>query len=58
MTFYDSEEISKWQDDIIRGAKGGSIKLMNGIETGKSNSREPYQMVFMNGDSLEKVPIF
>ncbi|OEG20260.1 hypothetical protein BCR25_00060 [Enterococcus termitis] len=54
MTFYDSEEISKWQDDIIRGAKGGSIKLMNGIETGKSNSREPYQMVFMNGDSLEK----
>ncbi|WYJ93678.1 hypothetical protein A5889_001180 [Enterococcus sp. 9D6_DIV0238] len=54
MTFYDSEEISKWQDDIIRGAKGGSIKLMNGIETGKSDSREPYQMVFMNGDSLEK----
>ncbi|MDA9472300.1 phage tail spike protein [Enterococcus sp. 5H] len=53
MTFYDSEEISKWQDDIIRGAKGGSIKLMNGIETGKSNSREPYQQVFMNGDSLE-----
>lgn len=54
MTFYDSEEISKWQDDIIRGAKGGSIKLMNGIETGKSNSREPYQMVWMNKDSLEK----
>lgn len=53
MTFYDSEEISKWQDDIIRGAKGGSIKLMNGIETGKSNSREPYQMVWMNKDSLE-----
>lgn len=54
MTFYDSEEISKWQDDIIRGAKGGSIKLMNGIETGKSTSREPYQMVWMNKDSLEK----
>lgn len=53
MTFYDSEEISKWQDDIIRGAKGGSIKLMNGIETGKSNSREPYQQVFMDGNSLE-----
>lgn len=53
MTFYDSEEISKWQDDIIRGAKGGSIKLMNGIETGKSKSREPYQMVWMNKDSLE-----
>ncbi|MGG5343264.1 phage tail tip lysozyme [Enterococcus sp. AZ192] len=53
MTFYDSEEISKWQDDIIRGAKGGSIKLMNGIETGKSDSREPYQMVWMNKDSLE-----
>lgn len=53
MTFYDSEEISKWQDDIIRGAKGGSIKVMNGIETGKSNSREPYQQVFMNGNSLE-----
>lgn len=53
MTFYDSEEISKWQDDIIRGAKGGSIKLMNGIETGKSDSREPYQQVFMDGNSLE-----
>ncbi|MGX7149145.1 phage tail spike protein [Enterococcus ureasiticus] len=53
MTFYDSEEISKWQDDIIRGAKGGSIKLMNGIETGKSNSREPYQQVFMDGNSLD-----
>ncbi|MGX7244112.1 phage tail spike protein [Enterococcus quebecensis] len=53
MTFYDSEEISKWQDDIIRGAKGGSIKLMNGIETGKSDSREPYQQVFMNGNSLD-----
>ncbi|MGM0218302.1 phage tail spike protein [Enterococcus sp. AZ126] len=53
MTFYDSEEISKWQDDIIRGAKGGSIKLMNGIETGKSDSREPYQMVWMNKGSLE-----
>ncbi|MBP2098316.1 phage tail spike protein [Enterococcus rivorum] len=53
-TFYDSEEISKWQDDVLRGAKGGSIRIMNGIETEKSDSREPYQMVFMNGITVEK----
>ncbi|MGC6767236.1 phage tail spike protein [Enterococcus sp. LJL51] len=53
MSFYDSEEISKWQDDIIRGAKGGSIMLMNQQDLGKGDSREPYQQVFMNGDSLE-----
>lgn len=52
-TFYDSEEISKWQDDVLRGAKGGSIRIMNGIETEKSDSREPYQMVFMDGNTLE-----
>lgn len=55
MTFYQSTEIGKYQDDIIRGAgkDGGSIMLMNGIETGKSNGREPYQMVFMNGKSID-----
>lgn len=53
-TFYDSEEISKWQDDVLRGAKGGSIRIMNGIETEKSDSREPYQMVFMDGNTVAK----
>lgn len=52
MTFYESTEVSKWQSDIIRGAKGGSIIMMNPEDTGKGNSREPYQMVWMNGDSI------
>lgn len=29
MNFYDSTEVSKWQSDIIRGAKGGSVLLMS-----------------------------
>ncbi|MGX7202398.1 hypothetical protein BCR22_07415 [Enterococcus plantarum] len=53
MNFYSSEEISKWQSDIIRGAKGGSILLMSPSDLGVSQSREPYQMVWMNGDSLD-----
>lgn len=52
MTFYESTEVSKWQSDIIRGAKGGSIIMMNPEDTGKGTSREPYQMVWMNGDSI------
>lgn len=52
MNFYSSEEISKWQSDIIRGAKGGSILLMSPSDLGISDSREPFQMVWMNGDSL------
>lgn len=52
MTFYESTEVSKWQSDIIRGAKGGSIIMMNPEDTGKGTSRQPYQMVWMNGDSI------
>lgn len=53
MTFYESTEVSKWQSDIIRGAKGGSIVMMNPEDTGKGTSRQPYQMVWMNGDSID-----
>ncbi|HAQ6642761.1 TPA: CHAP domain-containing protein [Enterococcus faecium] len=53
MTFYESTEVSKWQSDIIRGAKGGSIIMMNPWDTGKGESRQPYQMVWMNGDSID-----
>ncbi|MBO0456280.1 phage tail protein [Enterococcus hulanensis] len=53
MTFYESTEVSKWQSDIIRGAKGGSIIMMNPADTGKGTSRQPYQMVWMNGDSID-----
>lgn len=52
MTFYESTEVSKFQSDIIRGAKGGSIIMMNPSDTGKGTSRQPYQMVWMNGDSI------
>ncbi|MTD42459.1 peptidoglycan DD-metalloendopeptidase family protein [Erwinia sp. CPCC 100877] len=53
MNFYSSEEISKWQSDIIRGAKGGSVIMMNPEDTGKGTSREPYQTVWMNGADIE-----
>lgn len=53
MTFYESTEVSKWQSDIIRGAKGGSIIMMNPWDTGKGTSRQPYQMVWMNRDSID-----
>ncbi|WP_314068313.1 phage tail spike protein [uncultured Vagococcus sp.] len=53
MSFYETTETSKYQSDIIRGAKGGSILLMNPEDTGQGNSREPYQMVWMNGQSLD-----
>ncbi|WP_259749187.1 phage tail spike protein, partial [Lactococcus lactis] len=49
MTWYDSTEIGKYQSDIIRGAKGGSIMMMNPSDLGKGESREPFQMVWMNG---------
>ncbi|OTO71266.1 MULTISPECIES: phage tail spike protein [unclassified Enterococcus] len=52
MTFYESSEVSKWQSDIIRGAHGGSIIMMNPEDNGKGTSRQPYQMVWMNGDSI------
>ncbi|MER5427367.1 phage tail spike protein, partial [Streptosporangium roseum] len=54
MTWYDSTEIGKYQSDIIRGAKGGSIMMMNPSDLGKRESREPFQMVWMNGPSIEE----
>ncbi|WP_332372526.1 phage tail spike protein [Lactococcus cremoris] len=54
MTFYDSTEIGKYQSDIIRGAKGGSIMMMNPSDLGKGESRESFQMVWMNGPSIEE----
>ncbi|UXV61824.1 phage tail spike protein [Lactococcus cremoris] len=54
MTWYDSIEIGKYQSDIIRGAKGGSIMMMNPSDLGKGESREPFQMVWMNGPSIEE----
>jgi len=56
MTFYQSTEIGKYQDDIMRGAgkNGGSIYLVNGIEAGVSNSREPYEQVYMDAPSIEQ----
>ena len=47
MTWYDSTEIGKYQSDIIRGAKGGSIMMMNPSDLGKGESREPFQMFWM-----------
>ena len=54
MTFYQSTEISKFQDDIMRGAgkEGGSIYQVNGIEAGVSDSREVYEYVWMNGKNI------
>lgn len=56
MTFYESTEIGKYQDDIMRGASanGGSIYLVNGIEAGVSNSRESYEQVFMDGPNISQ----
>lgn len=60
MTFYESEEIGKYQDDIMRGAgaNGGSIYLVNGIEAGVSNSRESYEQVFMDGPKISQSQYF
>lgn len=54
MTFYQSTEIGKYQDDIMRGAgkNGGSVYWVNGIEAGVSNSREVYEVAFMDGPSI------
>lgn len=57
MSFYDSTEISKWQSDIIRGAKGGSVILMSPSDFPEGapqhgTSRQPFQQVWMNGDSI------
>ncbi|SLN01895.1 Membrane proteins related to metalloendopeptidases [Brachybacterium faecium] len=54
MNFYDSTEVSKWQSDIIRGAKGGSVLLMSPWDAKKGESRQPYQMVIMNKESLKE----
>lgn len=53
MTFQESEDIAKWQSDVVRGAKGGSIIMMNPSDTGESDSRVPNQMVWMNGPTLD-----
>lgn len=60
MTFYESTEIGKYQDDIMRGAgsNGGSIYLVNGIEAGVSNSRETYEQVFMDGPKIQDSQYF
>ncbi|MGM8139857.1 phage tail spike protein [Enterococcus italicus] len=54
MTFYESTEIGKYQDDIMRGAgkNGGSIYQVNGIEAGVSSSREVYEVIYMDGGSI------
>ncbi len=57
MSFFDSTEISKWQSDIIRGAKGGSVILMSPSDFPEGSSqhgtsRQPFQQVWMNGDSI------
>ncbi|MGK9341698.1 phage tail spike protein, partial [Melissococcus plutonius] len=52
--FYEATEISKWQSDVVRGAKGGSIMLMNPEDLGKGSSRQPTHMVWMNGQSIDK----
>ena len=60
MGFYESTEIGKYQDDIMRGAgkNGGSIYLVNGIEAGESKSREPYEQVFMDGPKISESQYF
>lgn len=56
MNFYESTEIGKFQDDIMRGAgaTGGSVYQVNGIEAGLSNSREVYETVYMNGPTIQQ----
>ncbi len=60
MTFYDSTEIGKYQDDIMRGAgaNGGSIYMVNGIEAGVSQSRETFEQVFMDGPKIQESQYF
>ena len=54
MTFYQSTEIGKYQDDIMRGAgkNGGSVYQVNGIEAGISDSREVYETIYMDGPNI------
>ncbi len=60
MGFYESTEIGKYQDEIMRvaGADGGSIYLVNGKEAGVSNSRAPYEQVFMDGPKISESQYF
>ena len=60
MTWYDSTEIGKYQDDIMRGAgaNGGSIYMVNGIEAGVSQSRETYEQVFMDSPKIQDSQYF
>lgn len=60
MTFYESTEIGKYQDDIMRGAgtNGGSVYWVNGIEAGVSDSREVYETVYMDGPGISSSHLF
>lgn len=60
MTFFETTEIGKYQDDIMRGAgaNGGSIYMVNGIEAGVSKSRETYEQVFMDGPKIQESQYF
>lgn len=60
ITWYESTEIGKYQDDIMRGAgaNGGSIYMVNGIEAGVSQSRETYEQVFMDGPKIQDSQYF
>lgn len=60
MNFYQSTEIGKYQDDIMRGAgeNGGSVYQVNGIEAGVSNSREVYETVYMDGKNIPNSKYF
>ncbi|MGG5372867.1 hypothetical protein IGI67_004540 [Enterococcus sp. AZ196] len=52
-SFYTSEQIAKWQSDIIRGAKGGAFIMLNQEDLGIGDDRTPFATVWMNGLSLE-----
>lgn len=52
VAFHTSEQIAKWQSDIIRGAKGGSFTLLNQQDLGIGEDRTPFAAVAMNGPSI------
>lgn len=52
VSFYTSEQVAKWQSDIIRGAKGGSFTLLNQQDLGIGEDRTPFAAVAMNGPSI------
>ncbi|HFE2328064.1 phage tail spike protein [Enterococcus faecium] len=52
-SFYTSEQVAKWQSDIIRGAKGGAFIMLNQEDLGKGSDRTPFATVWMNNTSIE-----